>query len=171
LLPVQQIVPAISPPASADTTRAAQPLSTESLRAIEAELSYWMPEHAHRVQWVLPAAIERAASGSAALQISVRDLSVRDFLRARLERIGDPLYGDLRRLAAVTDARLAFLPIGAVWIPETAGSGRVHIAAALIDTVGGRVLWYGVAASSVGASDDPGVAASAARALAVQVPR
>ncbi|HEX2165593.1 MAG TPA: hypothetical protein VHG09_00025, partial [Longimicrobiales bacterium] len=84
LLPVQQIVPAISPPASADTTRQPQALSGESLRAIEAELSYWMPEHAHRVQWVLPAAIERAASGSAALQIAVRDLSVRDFLRARL---------------------------------------------------------------------------------------
>lgn len=171
LLPVQQIVPAISPPESADTTRPALALSAESLRAIEAELSYWMPEHAHRVQWVLPDAVERAASGSAALQISVRDLSVRDFQRARLERIGDPLYGDLRRIGAVTDARLAFLPIGAVWIPEAAGSGRVHIAAALIDTMGGRVLWYGVAASSVGDRNDPGVAASAARALAVQVPR
>jgi hypothetical protein len=171
LLPVQQIVPAISPPESADTMRSAQALSVESLRAIESELSYWMPEHAHRVQWVLPDAIERAASGSAALRISVRDLSVRDFQRARLERIGDPLYGDLRRMAAVTDARLAFLPIGAVWIPEQGGSGRVHIAAALIDTVGGRVLWYGVAASIVGASDDAAVTASAARALAVQVPR
>lgn len=171
LLPIQQIVPAISPPETADTTRRAQALSAESLRALESELTYWMPEHAHRVQWVLPDAIERAASGSAALRISVRDLSVRDFQRARLERIGDPLYGDLRRIGAVTDARLAFLPIGAVWIPELGGSGRVHIAAALIDTVGGRVLWYGVAASSVGASDDAAVAASAARALAVQVPR
>lgn len=171
LLPVQQVVPAISPPESADTMRPPLALSVESLRAIEAELSYWMPEHAHRVQWVLPEAVERAASGSAALQISVRDLSVRDFQRARLERIGDPLYGDLRRIGAVTDARLAFLPIGAVWIPELGGSGRVHIAAALIDTVGGRVLWYGVAASSPGDRNDPGVAASAARALAVQVPR
>ena len=34
LLPVQQIVPAISPPETADTTRAMQSLSTESLRAI-----------------------------------------------------------------------------------------------------------------------------------------
>jgi hypothetical protein len=171
LLPVQQVVPAISPPETADTTRPALALSTESLRAVEAELSYWLPEHAHRVRWVLPDAIERAVQGSAALQISVRDLPVSDFQRSRLQSIGDPLYGDLRRVAVLTDARLGLLPIGAVWIPETAGAGRIHIAAALIDTMGGRVLWYGVAASSPGERDDPAVAASAARALALQVPR
>ena len=171
LLPLQQVVPAISPPASADTTRPALAVTSETLRAIETELSYWLPEHAQRVRWVLPDAIERAVNGSAALQISVRDLPVRDFQRSRLESIGDPLYGDMRRVAVLMDARLALLPIGAVWIPEAAGAGRVHIAAALIDTMGGRVLWYGVAASSVGERNDPAIAASAARALAVQVPR
>ena len=172
LLPVQHVVPAISPPATADTTRPMLALSGESLRAVEAELAYWLPEQAPRVRWVLPDAIERAVQGSAALQaITVRDLPVRDFQRSRLQSIGDPLYGDLRRVAVVTDARLALLPIGAVWIPETAGAGRVHLAAALIDTMGGRVLWYGVAASTPGERDDPAVAASAARALALQVPR
>jgi hypothetical protein len=172
MLPVQQVVPAISPPATADTTRPMLALSSESLRAIEAELAYWLPEQAPRVRWVLPDALERAVQGSAALDgITVRDLPVRDFQRSRLQSIGDPLYGDLRRVAVVTDARLALLPIGAVWIPETAGAGRVHLAAALIDTMGGRVLWYGVAASSPGERDDPAVAASAARALALQVPR
>lgn len=172
MLPVQQVVPAISPPATADTTRPMLALSSESLRAVEAELAYWLPEQAPRVRWVLPDALERAVQGSAALDgITVRDLPVRDFQRSRLQSIGDPLYGDLRRVAVVTDARLALLPIGAVWIPETAGAGRVHLAAALIDTMGGRVLWYGVAASSPGERDDPAVAASAARALALQVPR
>ena len=172
MLPVQQVVPAISPPATADTTRPVLALSSESLRAVEAELAYWLPEQAPRVRWVLPDAIERAVQGSAALDgITVRDLPVRDFQRSRLQSIGDPLYGDLRRVAVVTDARLALLPIGAVWIPETTGAGRVHLAAALIDTMGGRVLWYGVAASSPGERDDPAVAASAARALALQVPR
>ncbi|HSJ31145.1 MAG TPA: hypothetical protein VK933_06895 [Longimicrobiales bacterium] len=172
MLPVQQVVPAISPPATADTTRPMLALSSESLRAVEAELAYWLPEQAPRVRWVLPDAIERAVQGSAALDgITVRDLPVRDFQRSRLQSIGDPLYGDLRRVAVVTDARLALLPIGAVWIPETTGAGRVHLAAALIDTMGGRVLWYGVAASSPGERDDPAVAASAARALALQVPR
>lgn len=171
LLPVQQVVPAISPPATADTARPMLALSSESLSALEAELAYWMPEHAQRVRWVLPDAIERAAKGSAALELSVRDLPVQDFQRSRLQSIGDPLYGELRRVAVVTDARLALLPIGAVWIPETGGTGRVHVAAALIDTMGGRVLWYGVAAGSAGGRDDPATIASAARALALQVPR
>lgn len=170
LLPVQRVVPAVSPPASADTSRSALALSAESLRALEAELAYWLPEHAGRVGWVLPDAIERAAEGSAAIEISVRELPVRDFQRSRLQSIGDPLYGDLRRLAVLTNARLALLPIGAVWIPEIGGTGRVHVAAALIDTMGGRVLWYGVAAGSAGSIDDDAVVASAARALAVQVP-
>jgi hypothetical protein len=171
LLPVQHAVPAISPPAATDTTRAMLALSPESLRALEAELAYWLPEHAARVRWVLPEQLERAVSRSAAIQVSVRDLPVRDFQRSRLEAIGDPLYGDLRKVAVLTDARLALLPIGAIWIPETGGSGRVHLAAALIDTMGGAVLWYGVAAGSPGRPDDATAVASAARALALQVPR
>jgi hypothetical protein len=99
------------------------------------------------------------------------DLPVRDFQQSRLQSIGDPLYGDLRKIAVVTDARLALLPIGAVWIPEVGGSGRIHVAAALIDTLGGRVLWYGVAAGNAGQPDDPSAVASAARALTMQVPR
>ena len=39
MLPVQQVVPAISPPATADTTRPMLALSSESLRAIEAALA------------------------------------------------------------------------------------------------------------------------------------
>ncbi|HEX6133567.1 MAG TPA: hypothetical protein VFZ24_06375 [Longimicrobiales bacterium] len=171
LLPVQRIVPAIAPPAAVDTTRAVMALSGESLATLEAELAYWLPEHARRVQWVLPEAIERAMRGSAALRINVRDLPVRDFQRSRLEFIGDPLYGELRRVAAVMDARLALLPLGALWIPEVGGTGRVHVAAALIDTMGGAVLWYGVAAGDTGAADDASAIASAAQALARQVPR
>jgi hypothetical protein len=171
LFPVQQVVPAISPPATADTTRPILALSSESRSALEAELTYWLQENAQRVRWVLPEAIERAVAGSSALQMSVRDLPVHDFQRSRLQSIGDPLYGDLRRIAVVTDARLALLPLGAVWIPEIGGMGRVHLAAALIDTMGGRVLWYGVSAGSAGHRDDSAVVASAARALAQQVPQ
>lgn len=171
LLPIQRIVPTIAPPAAFDTARAVAALSAASLAALEAELTYWLPEHARRVHWVLPDAIERAMRGSAALRINVRDLPVRDFQRSRLRAIGDPLYGDLRRVAVVTDTRLALLPLGALWVPEIGGSGRVHIAAALIDTVGGAVLWYGVAAGEPGPADDAATLASAAQALVRQVPR
>jgi hypothetical protein len=42
----------------------------------------------------------------------------------------------------------------------------VELAVALIDTIGGEVIWYGVVAGERGGSGEPGVAASAARALA-----
>lgn len=171
LLPVQGIIPAVAPPVGWDSTRAVAGLSGETLRELEAELSYWLPEQAQRTRWVLPDTIDRAVSRSPALGVNVRELPVRDFQHSRIERIGDPLYGDLRRVAALTDARLALLPIGAVWIPEAGGGGRVHVAVALIDTLGGAVLWYGVAAGAPAAQDDPAGVASAARALAAMVPR
>src|SRR5690606_25052711 len=90
LLPVQQVVPAVTPPANADTTRPALPLGADALRALESELAYWMPEQAKRARWVLPDTIERAVNSSAALRIRVRELPVADFQRSSLRSIGDP---------------------------------------------------------------------------------
>lgn len=168
LLPVQAAVPRVGIPAAADS---AAPLSSAMRSALEGELAYWLPERAPRTRWVLPDAVDRAARRSPSLDVSARDLPVRDFAHARLESIGDPLYGDLRRLAVLTDARIALLPVGALWISEQPGIGRVHLAAALIDTFGGAVIWYGVVAGTAGAADDPAVAASTAQSLARMIPQ
>jgi hypothetical protein len=69
------------------------------------------------------------------------------------------------------DARTALLPIGAVWIAEAGGGGRVHLAVALIDTMGGQVVWQGVVAGTAGPLTDAGVVASVAEALAGMIPR
>jgi hypothetical protein len=171
LLPVQMVTPMIGAPAGADTTKPPVPLSRDIIAGLEAELAYWLPERASRTRWVLPDAIVRAADRSPGLNVRPSDLPVRDFLRLRLESIGDPLYGELRKLNMLVDARIALLPIGAVWVPEQAGGGRVHLAVALIDTFGGNVVWYGIVAGSAGAFDDAAVAASTARALAGMIPR
>jgi hypothetical protein len=171
LLPVQAVVPVIGVPPAADLTEPTTPLSSEMLAALEAELAYWLPEQAPRTRWVLPDAIARAAERSPTLDVRPRELPVRDFLRARLQSVGDPLYGDLRKLNILVDARVALLPVGAVWIPEQSGLGRVHMAVALIDTFGGAVVWYGVVAGSSGPRHDPGVAASTAQSLARMIPR
>jgi hypothetical protein len=169
LLPVQRVLPTISLPTSADTAVAPAALSADALAELEAELSYWLPERAPRVKWVLPEAVERAVSRSPTLEVRVRDLVVRDFQVGRVTTIGDPLYGDLRRVSMISDARLALLPIGAVAVAERDGSWRVHVAAALIDTFGGNVLWQGVVAGSPAARNaSPGLA-SAAQALAAVV--
>jgi hypothetical protein len=171
LLPVQAAVPVVAAPATADPARAPVPLPPELRTALEAELAYWLPERAARSRWLLPDAIERAVARSPMLDVRLRELTVRDFQRARLESIGDPLYGELRRVGALMDARAALLPIGALWIPEAGGGGRVHLVVALIDTMGGQVIWQGVVAGTAGPLNDASVVASVAEALAGMIPR
>jgi hypothetical protein len=171
LLPVQGAAPTITLPATADAASPPVLLGADARAGLQAELSYWLAQAAARTRWVLPDAIERAVRQSPMIDVRVHELTVRDFQHARLESIGDPLYGELRRLAALTDARVALLPIGALWVSERDGTGRVHLAAALIDTLGGDVIWYGVVAGTPGARVDAATVASAAQALAGLIPR
>lgn len=164
VLPVQAATPVVSSDAAVPAV--AVPLDADSRATLEAELSYWLENAAPRVRWLLPAAVERAAQRAPTLDLHVRDLPVQDFLRVRLEAIGDPLYGELRKLGALMDVRPALVPIGAVWLREADGTGRVHLLAALIDTTGGRVFWQGVVAGTAGARADASTLASAAEALA-----
>lgn len=171
VLPVQGAVPTLALPASADPAAAPALLSLEMQQALEAELVYWLQQRVPRVRWVAPEAIERSVRNSPSLEVRPRELTVRDFQRARLQSIGDPLYGELRRVGALMDARLALLPIGALWVAEREGGGRVHLVSALIDTFGGDVLWQGVVAGNAGERSDAAVIASAAQALARMVPQ
>jgi hypothetical protein len=170
ILPVQGAMPLLSLPATADRVREPALLSADARGALDAELAYWLPQAASRVRWIEAEAVERAVRQSPTIDVRVRDLTVRDFQRARLEYIGDPLYTELRRVGLLMDARGALLPVGAVWIPEQDGTGRVHLAAALVDTFGGAVFWYGVVAGSPGAQSDPAVVTSVAQALARLLP-
>jgi len=171
LLPLQAATPLVATPAAADTSRAPALLAASSLRAFDAELAFWLQERANGTTWVDAAAVERAAERSPMLDVRPRELPVRDFQRARLTSIGDPLFGNLHALSALLDARLALLPIGALWIEEQGGGGRIHVALALIDAFGGRVLWQGVVAGGKTAANDAAALAAAARAVADVVSR
>jgi hypothetical protein len=171
VLPVQGAAPLVALPAAADPGVPPSLLSAEELAVLDGELGFWLAERAPRTRWVQPEAVARAVAGAPMLGVRPRELSVADFRRARLEQIGDPLYGELRRVGALTDARLALLPLGALWITEQTGLGRVHVSAALIDTFGGDVLWQGIVAGAPGARGDAAVIASTAQALAQLVPR
>jgi hypothetical protein len=134
---------------------------------LNAELEFWLADHGTGVKWVFPPALERSLARSSALEVPIHALAVSSFHYAQVERIGDPLYGDLRRAGAVTGARYALLPVAGSYVRSGEEAGRVEVAAALIDTMGGGVLWYGVVAGERGEPDDPAVTASAARALAI----
>jgi hypothetical protein len=171
LLPVQGAIPLISPPASADPSRNAVQLPHDARVALEAELAYWLPQRAPRTRWIDTEAVERAVRQSPMIEVRVRELTVRDLQRMRLQSIGDPLYTELRRVATLLNARGALLPIGAIWIPEQGGGGRVHVALALIDTFGGDVLWQGVVAGDGAELNDATAIASVAEALARMIPQ
>jgi hypothetical protein len=133
---------------------------------LDAEISYWLREQAPDVRWVLPETIDRTLRRTPELDIKVRELDVAVFRRAQVKRIGDPLYGDLRRIAAVHgDARLAVVPVGAEFKPTGADQGRIEVALAVIDLGFGDVIWFGVVGGEAG---PPGqqTATSAAQSIA-----
>jgi hypothetical protein len=133
---------------------------------LDREIAYWLAERAPRVKWVFPPALERALERSPSLSIDLHALAVSSFHRAQVENIGDPLFGDLYALSNLVDARWALVPVAAAWVADTTGAGRAEVSIALIDTRGGKVLWYGVAAGQPGPQGAATVAASAATAIA-----
>jgi len=135
-------------------------------RAADAEIAFWLQDRGARVRWVFPPELERFIDRSPGLDIRLRALAVERFRSAEVKRIGDPLYGDLRRLAGLADARFALVPVAGAFVPAEGGGVAAEIAAALIDTFDGSVRWFGVVRGSPGARDDPARLASVAQALA-----
>ena len=142
------------------------PMSGEVITGFDDELAYWLAERGPRVQWSFAPELRRVLERNAMLQINVDALPVGSFHRAQVRNIGDPLLGDLRRLGAVVDARLAIVPVAINYVEYPGTGGRAEVAIALIDTRGGRVVWYGVVAGEPGPIDETATAASAARAVA-----
>lgn len=163
--------------------------------AVDAELAYWLADRAPFVEWLPPARLERVAAGSPALDLRLRRPAAAGVAWDETKRLREPFYGDLRRLGALADARLALLPImirfpvtdstaagaeTAAVDDTTAAAGdtttaardtggaavSVVIEAALIDTFGGTVLWHGVVSDAPSAHNPAVAAATAAQALA-----
>jgi hypothetical protein len=136
----------------------------EPVPGLDAEIAYWLADRGPRIQWVFPAAIDRALQRNPTLGIRPNALAVGAFHSMEVRNIGDPLFGDLRTLGALMDARYALLPTAAAYVSREGGE-RVEVSAALIDTRGGNVLWFGVVAGNTGPRGSAAVA-SAAEALA-----
>ncbi|MBT8337041.1 MAG: hypothetical protein KJO11_10585 [Gemmatimonadetes bacterium] len=142
-----------------------------------AEMAFALSGPGAGPEWLLPEDLERTLARSPALNAPLENLPVDVFLRAEVNRIGDPIYGVLRRIGAVTDASLALLPVAVRrGAPPTDSLGvatdgpvPVEYVAALVDVRSGRVLWFGVEAGQPGTDDDPRRLASAAEALALRL--
>jgi hypothetical protein len=145
------------------------PQAGEPVAGLDREIAFWLAEKAPRVKWVFPSELERMLARSPSIEIDIHALAVSAFHQAEVRNIGDPLFGDLYKLATLVNARFALVPVSAGWVAAADGTGRVETAAALIETFGGRVLWYGVVAGTTAAEGSTTAAASAAEALAARI--
>lgn len=133
----------------------------------DAELAFALQERGSDVQWILPSEIRSALETSPGVSASIDNLDVGIFLRTEVDRVGDPLFGDLRRLAALTGGSMALVPVQVRHRTASEESPpAVEFVAALLDARSGYVLWFGVVDGSAGDADDPATLASAADALA-----
>lgn len=138
----------------------------------DSELRFALEQRGPSVEWLFPDTLRTITSRSPGITAPLEGLPVGIFLRARVERIGDPLYGHLRRLSALTSSPLALIPIRLRYreTPEAIGDQvfepAMELMAVLLHVQSGRVLWFGVVDGATGGPTDPRSLASAADRLA-----
>lgn len=143
----------------------------DGIQSADEELAYALGAQGTATGWLLPAELLEFLARSPGIQVRIDALPVAMFMQAEVQRVGDPLYGDLRRLAALTGSDIALIPIEvrrAASPDGVAVAGEalsVEIAAALLSARTGRVYWFGIVEGEPGAAGDPRALASAVDAL------
>lgn len=133
----------------------------------DAELAFGLRGRGSGVEWVFPSEIEEMLSRAPNVRGSTRGLPVGQFLAAEVQRVGDPLYGELRRMAALVDADAVLLPVQASLAEGDAGAEpTVRFWTALIEVRTGRVLWFSVLEGGAFPAGDPRALASAVETVA-----
>jgi hypothetical protein len=133
---------------------------------VDAELAFGLNGRGTGVDWILPAKLQEAVDRAPGLNASLRGLPVGTFEAAEVRRVGDPLYGDLRRLSALVDGEVALIPVSAAPQPDSTGAFAVRLSTALVHVRSGRVLWFGVVEGDAGPPNDPRALASVVDRLA-----
>ena len=134
----------------------------------DAELAFTLTDVGSEIDWVREAEIQDAMRRSPTVQTRTRGLPVSNFLQAEVDRVGDPLYGLLRRMEALVEADAILLPLLATYEPDQSipDSGpRVRFTAALIEPRTGRVMWFGIEEGEEFDNTDPRALASAVESL------
>ena len=134
---------------------------------VDDELRFALESREEGPIWISVDRMREVVRMSPASRVPLDDLPVSVFLRGEVTRVGDPLYGILRRAGALADADIALIPVEARARADTPDTpGAVEIRVALIHVLSGRVVWYGVEEGTAGAGTDPAALASAMEAMA-----
>lgn len=147
----------------------------QALRHANAEIAFALGERRSTTTWVVAEEIAAAVQRQPAMGVHIYGLSadpVRRSALGRADRVGDPLYGEIRRLAALMDARYAVFPVE-LWYESApaghGGEGHAALWTLLLDARTGFVLWSGMVRGSPGPAGSEATVARTAEALARQV--
>jgi hypothetical protein len=130
-----------------------------------------LAERGGGVDWVTPPELRDRMERSPEMGIALDRLQVQSFLSGRVERIGDPLFGEMYRLGALEGSDIALIPveIRERLVPDQPGNTRVETVATLIQLRTGRVIWFGVVGGTAGPQGGMAPTASAMEALAREI--
>ena len=126
------------------------------------ELAHALRARGEGVTWFFPPEMEDLLERSPSVRAQISGLPVQVFLQAEVNRVGESLFGPIVRLAGLTGADVALIPVELKYGED----GTYVISAALIATRTGRVSWYGVLEGDPGEAQNPGTLASVAERLA-----
>ena len=130
------------------------------------EIVFALRARGTEINWIFPDELEAHLARAPAVDSAVRGLPVGIFLSAEVQRIGDPLFGQLRRLGALSGSDIALIPVAVRAGAEgVGGTSVVEIAATIVNVRDGRVIWFGIVAGRPGSVADFGPVASAVESL------
>lgn len=142
----------------------------EGREAVTREVLFALGERGAGTQWIDPDALRRALARSPGYAPDPGVLPPDAFRHHQERYVREPLAGLLRRYSALMDARLVLIPQSATWLPATGGTGgTVRIAATVVDSRTGNVVWYGEADGAPAAEPGQAAVATAAAALAARM--
>jgi hypothetical protein len=145
----------------------------DAARSADTEIAFALHEVSGRATWVTPEQQIEELSRRPSIDVFPYLLSADEARRqgGSLRHVRDPLYGEIRMLAALFDARYAVWPMELFYErdPERDG-GHLAIRTFVLDARSGAVLWYGVVrGDGTQPPASPGALAAAAQTFAVQV--
>lgn len=144
----------------------------EAARETDAEITFALRERGGRATWVFAEQQRDMLQRRPGINVDPYALATDAMVeeRSKIKRIRDPLYGEVRAIAALFDTRYAVWPIEVFYEPaEDDGPGRVGIRTLFLDARTGDVLWQGIVYGEAEAVSSPAALASAAQAFADQV--